>query len=134
MPTAQAEGAGCSAWGAPAKIGGCSFGDRRRPKHIPISTHFHGGRPIVLKQQPLCVHWATRDRKVWGYIGIAIGIAMVLELVSRPNPSRVLLRTMEGFNHGIQEADEMERGGQEGAGDAVGTGKRLGRNNTKNSW
>ena len=56
---------------------------------------------------------------------------MVLELVSRPNPSTVLLRTLEGFNHGIQEADEMERGGQEGAGDAVGMGKRPGRNNTK---
>jgi len=34
----------------------------------------------------------------------------------------------------MQEADEMERGGQEGAGDAVGTGKRPGRNSTKNSW
>jgi hypothetical protein len=56
---------------------------------------------------------------------------MVLELVSRPNPSRVLLRTLEGFNHGIQEADEMERGGQEGAGDAVGTGKRTFTNSTK---
>ena len=85
----------------------------------------------MLKQQPLCVQWATRDRDFGGDIGIAIGIAMVVELVSRPNPSRVLLRTLEGFNHGIQEADEMERGGQEGAGDAVGTGKRPGRNSTK---
>ena len=97
-------------------MNGYSFGDRRRPKHIPISTHFHGGRPILLKQQPLCVQWATRDRGFGGYIGIAIGIAMVLDLVSRPNPSTVLLRTLEGFNHGIQEADEMERGGQEGRG------------------
>ena len=85
----------------------------------------------MLKQQPLCVQWARRDREFGGYIGIAIGIAVVLELVSRPNPSRVLLRTLEGFNHGIQEADEMERGGQEGAGDAVGTGKRTFTNSTK---
>ena len=56
---------------------------------------------------------------------------MVLELVSRPNPSRVLLPTLEGFNHGIQEADELQRGGQEGAGDAVGTGKRPGWNSKK---
>lgn len=130
-PTAQAEGAGCCAWGAPAKVSGYSFGDRRRPKHIPISTRFHGERPILLKQQPLCVQRATRDREFGGYIGIAIGNAMVLELVSRPNPSTVLLRTLKGFNRGIQEADEMERGGQEGAGDAVGTGERPGRNSTK---
>jgi hypothetical protein len=112
-------------------MSGYSFGDSRRPKHIPISTLFQGGSPILLKQQPLCVQWASRDREFGGYIGIAIGIAMVLELVSRPNPSRVLLRTLEGFNHGIQEADEMERGGQEGAGDAVGTGKRPFRNSMK---
>ena len=68
-----------------------------------------------------------RDREFGG----SIGIAMVLELLSRPNPSTVLLRTLEGFNRGMQEADEMERGGQEGAGDAVGMGKRPGRNNTK---
>ena len=43
----------------------------------------------------------------------------------------MLLRTLEGFNQAIQEADEMERGSQEGAGDAVGTGKRPGKNSTK---
>jgi hypothetical protein len=108
-------------------MSGYSFGDSRRPKHIPISTLFQVGRPFLLKQQPLCVQWESKDREFGGYIGIP----MVLELVSRPNPSRVLLRTLEGFNHGIQEADEMERGGQEGAGDAVGTGKRPFRNSTK---
>jgi hypothetical protein len=62
-------------------MSGYSFGDSKRPKHIPISTHFKGGRPILLKQQPLCVLWATRDREFGGDIGIAIGIATVLELV-----------------------------------------------------
>ena len=70
---------------------------------------------------PLCVDWATRDRESGGWSCIAA----VVGAWRAANRSRVLLRSLEGFDYCMQEVYEDRNG--EGrlrmVGDSVGTGK-----------
>ena len=75
----------------------------------------------VVGYHPLCVDWATRDRESGGWSCIAA----VVGAWRAANRSRVLLRSLEGFDFCMQEVYDERNG--EGTlrmvGDSVGTGK-----------
>ena len=104
-----------------AKDSSYSCGDARRPKHILISTVFHEPRPLCGQIPSSVRQLGDQGSGIWCWSCIAA----VVGAWRAANRSRVLLRSLEGFDFFMQEVYEERNG--EGTlrmvGDSVGTGK-----------
>jgi hypothetical protein len=106
---------------------------RQAPQNTPSFQFFCAA--IVLsgvRYHLLCIYWATRERASGGWIRIRMA---VLGLVTWPNRSRVLLRSLEGLHCGMQESERGTRVAvrSKGGGDSARTGIRRAMNNKMSS-